>query len=271
MKDNQSSDKREYLTSYIDTMTFDPKKDCSGLYIGIKCDQSDSCSIDALMKVFRDKGIPYQLVIDKTSSSQHTFYAVLDFTGRSQSRETVEKDLRALIGDKLISFEYINSDIPGLTCNVKSFPLALDIFGSQTLTTAFTHPFLSYMFRAIYETFGAGGLSIIWLSGREAVESMRPIKNLPLDNRQKMKVALMQLQILGWGKFELVEMNDKNCVVRVNENFECLATAGLKGYQSSFMRGVVTGLASMLTDKKGNCVEKKCIRNGDPYCEFSVE
>jgi hypothetical protein len=271
VENKPSYEKEKYLPTYIDRISFDPKKDFTGLYLTIKCDPQGSCLNETMMGILREKNIPYQLIVDKATASERTFYGVLDFSDKSESKAAIEKEIRAHFGNSLVSLEFTNTNIPGLAYNVKGFPLVLEVIGSPVSVTAFTLPFLSYTFRAIYETFGVGGLSIIWLSGRESIESIRPLKNLALDNRQKIEVALIQLQLLGWGTFELVELSAKNFVVRVYNNFECIATKDLKGYQNSFMRGVMTGLASILADKKGNCVEKRCIRRGDSCCEYSLE
>lgn len=262
---------KNYIPSYIDNIFYDPKKDCVGLYLIANCDESKGCTTEGVTRLFREKGIPYRLIIDKTMGSILSVYAVLDFTGKSNMKEAVEKDIRALFNNGIVTLEYGNTNIPGLVCNIKSFPLLLDMIGTLVPVTAFTHPFLSYLFGSLYDTFGAGGLSIIWMMERESAESMRSLKALQLNPHNKVNVALIQLQLLGWGKYELEMPDNQHTSIKVSDNFECLATKGLKGYQSSFMRGMFTGVASLLLEKKANCVEKKCIRNGDPYCEFVLE
>jgi predicted hydrocarbon binding protein len=109
------------------------------------------------------------------------------------------------------------------------------------------------------------------MMGRESAEAMRSLKALQLSTTNKINIALIQLQILGWGKYELEIPDNKRANIKIYDNFECLATKDLKGYQSSFMRGMFTGLAALLLERKVNCIEKKCIRNGDTHCEFSLE
>jgi predicted hydrocarbon binding protein len=261
----------KYIPSYIDNIFYDPKKDCLGLYLIANCDQAKQCTTDGLTKIFKDKGIPYKLMIDKTMGSILSVYAVLDFTGKQNMKEAVEREVRTLFNNGIITLEYGNTNIPGLVCNIKSFPLLLDLIGTMIPVTAFTHPFISYLFGALYDTFGTGGLSIIWMMGRESAEAMRSLKALQLSTTNKINIALIQLQILGWGKYELEIPDNKRANIKIYDNFECLATKDLKGYQSSFMRGMFTGLAALLLERKVNCIEKKCIRNGDTHCEFSLE
>lgn len=262
---------KDYIPSYIDTIFYDPKKDCLGLYLIANYDPTKQCSVEGLARIFKDKGIPYKLIIDKTLGSILSVYAVLDFTGKPNLKEAVERDIRALFNNGIVTLEYGNTHIPGLVCNIKSFPLLLDVIGTLIPVTGFTHPFLSYVFGALYDTFGAGGLSIIWMMGRESAESMRSLKALQLNTTNKINIALIQLQILGWGKYEIEMPDNKHTNIKIYDNFECLVTKDLKGYQSSFMRGMFTGLAALLLEKKVNCVETKCIRNGDPHCEYALE
>jgi predicted hydrocarbon binding protein len=109
------------------------------------------------------------------------------------------------------------------------------------------------------------------MMGRESAEAMRSLKALQLNASNKINIAFIQLQILGWGKYEIEIPDNKHINIKIYDNFECMVTKDLKGYQSSFMRGMFTGLAALLLDKKVNCAEKKCIRNGDPHCEFALE
>lgn len=259
------------MPSYIDNIFYDPKKDCVGLYLIANIDQTTQGSVDGLTKIFKDKGISYKLLVNRTMGSILSVYAVLDFTGKQNMKEVVEREIRALFNNGIVTLEYGNTNIPGLVCNIKSFPLLLDMIGTIIPVTAFTQPFLSYLFGALYETFGAGGLSIIWMMGRESAEAMRPLKALQITPINKVNTALIQLQILGWGKYEIEVPDNKHTNIKIFDNFECLATKDLKGYQSSFMRGMFTGLASLLLEKKANCIERKCIRNGDPHCEFALE
>jgi predicted hydrocarbon binding protein len=260
-------EEKNYPT-FIDNIFYEPKKDYCGIYITVNNEHDQSSNLEGLDKILMNNGVPYQLVVNRSTEASVSCYAVLDLTGKTDARETIEKDIRSLFGQKLVVFEYIHTNIPGVMCNTKSFPLMLEVVGSKIPVTAFTHPFWGYLFGALYDTFGAGGLSIIWMMGRESAEGMRPIKALPLNSQHKLNVALIQLQLLGWGKFEILSAQEKNFNIRVFDNFECLNTKELKGYQSSFMRGMLTGLATLLMDKRGNTVERKCIKNGDPYCEF---
>ena len=230
--------------AYIDNIFFDPKKEYVGLYICVDVEQDKSISLDSLNKILHERGVQYQLVVNRSTESLISYYAVLNMTGKTTTKETLEKEIRNIFGQKMSVFEYINTNTPGIICNTKSFPLMLEVVGNKIPVTAFIHPFWSYLFGALYDTFGAGGLSIIWMMGRESAEGMRQIKALPLSPQHKMNVAMLQLQLHGWGKFETEGNQEKNFNVKVYDNFECLNTRELKGYQNSFMRGMLTGLAT---------------------------
>jgi len=126
------------------------------------------------------------------------------------------------------------------------------------------------MIRGLYEIFGIGAFSVLWLLGKRAgIRSA--ISKRELDPEGSIRETLKELESAGWGIFELNCEGHKTYSIRVYDNFECNATLDLKDYQNSFLRGVLCGIISKIFDKDFRCKETECIKKGDESCRFVLE
>jgi predicted hydrocarbon binding protein len=84
----------------------------------------------------------------------------------------------------------------------------------------------------------------------------------------ELEVSLAEM--LGWGKFKLINLNVKKAtgVVHVNSNF-AKEYGKSKNPVDFFLEGLIEGFAESFSDRKIVCKETQCIGMGHNYCEFA--
>ena len=77
---------------------------------------------------------------------------------------------------------------------------------------------------------------------------------------------------IGWGRFELERFDPGNKYLSVKVHHSPFAEAyGLSNTPvCHFIRGVLTGMASVVFDKESEVNEILCLAKGDPFCKFEL-
>jgi len=77
---------------------------------------------------------------------------------------------------------------------------------------------------------------------------------------------------IGWGRFELERFDPGNKDLSVKVYHSPFAeTYGLSNTPvCHFIRGVLTGMASVVFDKESEVNEILCLAKGDPFCKFEL-
>ncbi|MEZ0345556.1 MAG: hypothetical protein ABWK01_03315 [Infirmifilum sp.] len=109
-----------------------------------------------------------------------------------------------------------------------------------------------------------------FLYGQDLVKKLR---GLGLEGEDVLIVSSEILRHLGMGHVVWEEVGGSKAVAAVHDSIECRGAAGIPGYESSLMRGVVAGiLAGFWGVDKGRVEarEVNCIARGDKECRFEV-
>jgi len=77
---------------------------------------------------------------------------------------------------------------------------------------------------------------------------------------------------IGWGRFQLERFDPRNEVLEVSVHHSPFAEAyGVsKTPVCHFIRGVLSGLASVIMNQEREVDETLCLAKGDPYCLFHL-
>jgi predicted hydrocarbon binding protein len=254
---------------------YDPNRDYCGFYVISTIALPSFGPTAELIKVFDERGVILVTITSHHEEGLVKDFVIADLTGRKHLREDLERAIRAKFGKKLIFFESADTGIPGFIYNIRGFPLVFNFSGDYIQSAALSADSWRTLLRGTIQRFGSNGLMILWHMGDDAGENeaklltrLKSVMSCP----ERIKIALARLQSLGWGRFELAECDPdgRRIVIRVYDNFEDTLAMDLENYQSSFLRGYLVGLVSVLFARACRGVEAKCIARGDEFCEFVI-
>jgi predicted hydrocarbon binding protein len=264
-----------WMPVHLSDHYYDPERDYCGLYVVAKIELPEFGPTTELLKIFDSKGIVSITITSHQKDLVAYDFVIVDLTGKKHLKKELEKEIKERFGKRLLLFECTDTGIPGFIYNMKGFPLIFNFSDAYLPMAALSTSAWKTLFEGLTKRFGSGGMVIMWFMGNDAGEGKAKVLlnlNGKLTNVERIKIALARLQSFGWGKFELVECDDrgKRVVIRVQDNFEDILTKDLKDYQNSFLRGFLVGLICTLFNKACRGMETKCINKGDPYCEFLI-
>jgi len=77
---------------------------------------------------------------------------------------------------------------------------------------------------------------------------------------------------IGWGRFELerFDPSNKDLLVKVHHSPFAEAYGSSSTPVCHFIRGVLTGMASVVFDKESEVNETLCLAKGNPFCRFEL-
>jgi hypothetical protein len=77
---------------------------------------------------------------------------------------------------------------------------------------------------------------------------------------------------IGWGRFELERFDPANKSLTLKVYHSPFAEAyGLSQKPvCHFIRGVLSGMASVIFEKESEIMETRCLAKGDPFCRFEI-
>ena len=131
------------------------------------------------------------------------------------------------------------------------------------------------LFTNIKLGWGSGGMALLYHIGMAMGSSlMDRLKDLYESNEDALRHALLYVEALGHGLFELSEYRDgSKCVVAAEELFECISPErGAEG--SHFFRGMLAGFLSRLWGVDAARIEVeevRCMGRGDDKCVFEAK
>jgi predicted hydrocarbon binding protein len=245
---------------------YNPKKKVFLVSIEIRNDPNALASIASILS---DSGIT--ALGGFTSMNQETQRGLWGFFAET------EKDVKAARLKQLIESSpfVISSNVvegnEGIVVDTIHFPLKLNSGETMILVR---REIFSDMFNRLGEIFGTGGETIVFEEGEATGESdaKRLIQVFGKDLAQQSVPELSNLYLtLGWGRPELVRFNaiPFSATMRLYDSFECTGQKSTKPH-SHFIRGHMTGLITVLFQKKVECIETKCVALGDLFCEFNI-
>ncbi len=168
------------------------------------------------------------------------------------------KELRMSRGDELVVEELF-------------FPLVLSGLGSRVMLI--TQDSFQRMLSAMGNMLGSGESVIAFQEGRAfgSIFAGRLRALIKGDIRRCIGELAKLYGATGVGVCEFVEMNldEMHFVVRISESIECQGKQTDKP-NSQWIRGHLTGGATVALDTPMECSETKCVAMGDPHCEFDL-
>lgn len=75
---------------------------------------------------------------------------------------------------------------------------------------------------------------------------------------------------IGWGKFQLVELNDEGLIVEVHNSPFSEKYGPSESGVCHLVRGVLAGLGKTVLESEVESNEEKCVAKGDDVCRFVV-
>ncbi|QOJ79158.1 hypothetical protein IG193_01470 [Infirmifilum lucidum] len=134
---------------------------------------------------------------------------------------------------------------------------------------------LSKFLLAGWSQLGTGFGSILYYTFFEAgASAYRDFYSKLLKRREDIAVlAARAFTLMGYGVLEILEWSDEKFVARVHDNVECKALAGIEEAESMMIRGMLAGFVAASWGVGMRDVlpsETKCVKRGDPYCEFVI-
>ncbi|MBC7121156.1 MAG: hypothetical protein H5T33_06245 [Candidatus Methanosuratus sp.] len=260
---------------HINDIYYDPEKQFCGMYIASKASMPDfDPTIELLNILNKNKVCLLSISSHRSEDVVHNFI-ILDLTDKSKLKENMIKNIHEIFGSRLVYFECAESGVPGLIYNVNGYPVILNVSGHPMQVAAMTTSGWKNLVIGMIRRYKGDATLMLWNMGNDFGEAhgkfLLEIKNLSDKNR--IMIGLAVLQALGWGKFDLAECDEfgKVVVIRATENFEELITRELLEYENRFLLGFFVGLVSRVFDKACRGTEVKCIKLGDPYCEFLIK
>jgi predicted hydrocarbon binding protein len=151
------------------------------------------------------------------------------------------------------------------------FPLRLSGLGSRVMLI--TQDSFQRMLAAMGQMLGTGGSVVAYQEG-QALGSIYAggLRALIKGDIRRFLGQLAKLYgATGVGRCEFVEMNFDlmHFVVQVRDSIECQGKSSAKP-NSQWIRGHLTGGATVTLDTPMQCEETRCVAMGDPYCEFHI-
>lgn len=124
------------------------------------------------------------------------------------------------------------------------------------------------------QLFGEASRSIFYLAGIEAGSAYARLllEKSGLSPYEALEELKKADALSGWGLYEYVsvDLERKEAVIRV---WNSINARGFKkkGFKTcDFLRGYFAGFFSELCHSRLDCVETKCLNEGNEYCEFRV-
>lgn len=168
------------------------------------------------------------------------------------------EDIRMSAGEELVVEELF-------------FPLTLSGLGSRVMLIS--QDSFQRMLSAMGQMLGSGESVIAYQEG-ETLGSIYAggLRSLIKGDLRRFLVQLAKLYgATGVGRCKFVEINFDlmHFVVQFTDSIECQGKRTTKP-NSQWIRGHLTGGATVTLDTPMKCEETKCVAMGDPYCEFHI-
>ena len=151
------------------------------------------------------------------------------------------------------------------------YPIVMSTTGARIMLM--TKESFQSMLSAMDEMFGSGASVIAFKQG--SAQGSRYALGLRAIIHGDIRKFIGELAKLyaatgvGVAEFVVMNLDLPRFVVRVTDSIECQGKESEK-HNSQWIRGHLSGAASVALDVKMECNETKCVSVGDPYCEFEL-
>ncbi|UCF07219.1 MAG: hypothetical protein JSW28_06080 [Thermoplasmata archaeon] len=104
-------------------------------------------------------------------------------------------------------------------------------------------------------------------SGKNIINEM----NINFPDLKTLCKTLPELWLqMGMGVFSIDKMDEKEMVMKCLESNEAEAMGYTGRNTCDLTCGYLAGMVSKIFNKEYECIERKCISNGEPYCVFEI-
>lgn len=197
--------------------------------------------------------------------------AFLDITDSKSTPEELVEELNKSGYFRVL--KVIRPITDGLMVDTASYPLKVGTKRAAILTDAEYRGLLT----EVRKLFGSGGDTLLYHVGyhmgmrlgrmQEEIAERVGIKD-PKKIYKEITTAMFQLS--GYGRMEVLEMENDRAVIQVYDSFECELGKGRVIPYSHLVRGIIAGTLSEIFEKGFVVVEDACIAKGDPACKFDA-
>jgi len=196
----------------------------------------------------------------------------LDFTESDAEPDELVECLRSL--EFIERVEVIRPTFEGFIADMVTFPLTIN----SSRAVIMDENILRGLFLGFRERLGSGGEAMLYHLGLEAGRNRaeyvdRMAVKIGIEGlRERIEIVSGVFRSLGYGIMELLDLREEPPYVniRLHSSIECELGRGAGRPFSQFLRGAIAGFTSVLFDRDMFALEKRCIAQGDPYCEFEV-
>ncbi len=169
------------------------------------------------------------------------------------------------------SAEYSPPIVEGIVVDVWGYPPLLGGARTVMVQEPVFRASLQYGWRHMGTGFGLMLYHTFFDSGTEVYREFFSV----LAGRREDQARLFEhvFRLAGYGVLEVVEFTDRKLVARVYDSIECKHLGEFEEAESMMIRGLLAGFAAAEwgVDKRDvEPRETKCIKRGDPYCEFVI-
>ncbi|MEM4873573.1 MAG: hypothetical protein QW518_07915 [Thermofilaceae archaeon] len=226
--------------------------------------------LDKLVDVLAGMGVPILLLKVSAARAGEALTAILiaDLKGKERMAEDIAQKMKRVpyVSDVL----YAPPIVDGVAIDPFSFPLLLQ--GDRAII--FSRPIYEGLVKEGWQRFGTPYAILLYTVGYGAGFRGYEKHSKIVDRRHAWKLFESYLLAVGFGRFEIVRLDDerREAVVRVYDSFECELFQGAGEIRGNFIRGLIAGWLAGYWGVTGEfevvAREMRCIAKGDPYCEY---
>ncbi|MEX2690066.1 MAG: V4R domain-containing protein [Candidatus Njordarchaeum guaymaensis] len=258
---------RTHLPIYLDRVIFEKDREVSGFLFRA---ENRIGVISQVADLFYEENLR---IIHMTLSPVHQKYGwFLVYVDVTECKKTSEE-----IVEKLKKFDFIQ-EIKTIK-PIKKGLIADSFFFPPTTNNEwvviFRSSVLDGLFNILRDRLKEAGNRQLYLEGyKVGIDAFDSYVRL-LGETDKELLIRFGVEILisnGWGVGEVTEVSFEKAegTFRVYNLFECQIAKVENKCASQFFRGALAGFCSRLFNRPMKCIETKCIRKGDNYCEFHI-
>jgi predicted hydrocarbon binding protein len=197
----------------------------------------------------------------------------VDFTDSDVDPDSLAEELKAL--EFVEKVGVIKPKVKGFIADEVSFPLLMDDARGVLIDEAALKGFLV----GFREHLGTGGEAMLYHlgvdSGGYADLFLQAAGSNALSHAAEVAAPLYSglFTSLGLGRLKILELREEPpyVVVRMHQNIECALGGKWGSTFSQFLKGTLTGVASILFNREMFTRETRRVAKGDPHCEFKIK